>query len=232
MASGDSYLVMPGGLTRMSLGPDTSVVSMQRGGGSKDTWVLSSVPVDKFSLLAPPDQPLELKRSTNDLPSRVADNVFWLGRYAERAENTARLLRTILTRLTGEARASERTELGCWCNCMAVSGSTGSPWRTFPNEISARELEQELLLTIFDETRAGSLRDTMQQIDRVAAGVRDRLSTDTLRILSQLARAQPPAGLCPNGRHTFACSTAASLHWWHFVALKWRTSREDPAGDS
>src|SRR5262245_25515738 len=51
VASGDSYLVMPGGLTRMSVGPDTSVVSMQRGGGSKDTWVLSSRPVDAFSLL-------------------------------------------------------------------------------------------------------------------------------------------------------------------------------------
>jgi hypothetical protein len=73
---------------------------MQRGGGSKDTWVLSSGPVDTFGLLAPPGQPVELKRSANDLPSRVADNVFWLGRYAERAEDTARLVRTILARLT------------------------------------------------------------------------------------------------------------------------------------
>ena len=198
VASGDSYLVMPGGLTRMSVGPDTSVVSMQRGGGSKDTWVLSSMPVDKFSLLAPADQPVELKRSTNDLPSRVADNIFWLGRYAERAENTARLIRTILTRLTGEARTSERTELGLLMqlySCLRPPEALAEvPKRDF-----ARELEQELLLTIFDETRAGSLRDTMQQIDRVAAGVRDRLSTDTLRVLSQLRVRSRPRGYVPMG---------------------------------
>jgi uncharacterized circularly permuted ATP-grasp superfamily protein/uncharacterized alpha-E superfamily protein len=196
VASGDSYLVMPGGLTRMSVGPDTSVVSMQRGGGSKDTWVLSSVPVDKFSLLAPPDQPVELKRSTNDLPSRVADNVFWLGRYAERAEDTARLLRTILTRLTGEARASERTELR-WL--VQLYGCLRPSQQALPKADLARELEQELLLTIFDETRAGSLRETMQQINRVAAGVRDRLSTDTLRILSQLGVRSRPRGDVPMG---------------------------------
>jgi uncharacterized alpha-E superfamily protein len=198
VASGDSYLVMPGGLTRMSVGPDTSVVSMQRGGGSKDTWVLSSVPVDKFSLLTPLDQPVELKRSTNDLPSRVADNVFWLGRYAERAENAARLLRTILTRLTGEARTAEKTELGLLVQlygCLRPPETIAeNPKRDFP-----QELEQDLLLTIFDETRAGSLRDTMQQIDRVAAGVRDRLSTDTLRVLSQLRVRNRPRGYVPMG---------------------------------
>jgi len=199
VATGDTYLVMPGGLTRMSLGPDTSVVSMQRGGGSKDTWVLSSVPVDKFSLLAPPDQPVELKRSTNDLPSRVADNVFWLGRYAERAENTARLLRTILTRLTGEARASERTELRLLVQLYGCLRPAQEALADVPKGDLARELEQELFSTIFDEARAGSLRDTMQQINRVAAGVRDRLSTDTLRILSQLAVRSRPRGYVPLG---------------------------------
>ena len=198
VASGDSYRVMPGGLTRMSVGPDTSVVSMQQGGGSKDTWVLSSGPVDTFSLLAPPDQPVELRRSTNDLPSRVADDVFWLGRYVERAEDTARLLRTILTRLTGEARASGKTELTLLVQiygCLRPSfGLTDTPKADL-----AGELERDLFLTIFDETRAGSLRDTMQQIDRVAVSVRDRLSTDTLRILSQLGIRTRPKGYVPMG---------------------------------
>lgn len=195
VASGDSYVVMPGGLTRVSSRPDTSVVSMQQGGGSKDTWVLSSGPVDTFSLLTPPDQPIELTRSANDLPSRVADNVFWLGRYAERAEDIARLLRSILARLTGEARASGKTELGFLLQMYrCLRAAPEWPAADSPSDL-ARELEQELLSMIFDRERAGSLRETLQRLGRVAAIVRDRLSTDTLRILSQLAiRTRPKTG--------------------------------------
>ncbi len=50
-------------------------------------------------MLRPRDQPVELRRGSADLPSRVADNLFWLGRYAERAENIARLLRTLISRV-------------------------------------------------------------------------------------------------------------------------------------
>ena len=46
-------VVIPGGLARVSSSIDTPVVSMQRGGGSKDTWVLSDGPVDTFSLQTP-----------------------------------------------------------------------------------------------------------------------------------------------------------------------------------
>jgi hypothetical protein len=90
---------MPGGLTRVAERTDYLVVSMQRGGGSKDTWALSEGPVSALSLLRPPDQAVELSRGGAELPSRVADNLFWLGRYVERAEGTARLLRGILARL-------------------------------------------------------------------------------------------------------------------------------------
>ncbi len=89
---------MPGGLVRVA-GSDGPVVSMQQGGHSKDAWVLSESVVETFSLLRPRNQPVELRRGATDLPSRVADNLFWLGRYAERAENVARLLRTCLGRV-------------------------------------------------------------------------------------------------------------------------------------
>ena len=71
-----------------------SVVSMQRGGHSKDAWVLWDGPVDTFSMLHPRNEPVELRRVSRGVPSSVADNVFWLGRYVERAENIARILRT------------------------------------------------------------------------------------------------------------------------------------------
>ena len=95
---------MPGGLCRVSPTIDTPVVSMQQGGGSKDTWVLSDIPVDNFTLRQPPDVPVKINRGeSSDLPSRAADFLFWLGRYAERAEHMSRALRVILTRLTGES---------------------------------------------------------------------------------------------------------------------------------
>src|SRR5688572_932964 len=99
-AAGDSYAVMPGGLTRIAGVGDVPIVSMQRGGGSKDTWVLSDGPVSTMSLLAPPTIRIQRERRSSDLPSRVADNLFWLGRHAERAEHSVRLLRAVFARLT------------------------------------------------------------------------------------------------------------------------------------
>ncbi len=90
------YEIMPGGLSRIAgeLGP---IVSSQRGGGSKDTWVLSETP----HAGAAHRPQVELGRQ-NDLgvSSRAAEHLFWLGRYAERAESSARLLRAVLTRLS------------------------------------------------------------------------------------------------------------------------------------
>src|SRR4029077_7725737 len=80
-AAGDSWVVMPGGLARVSPSLQTPVVSMQRGGGSKDTWGLSDTPVDTFTLRRPRVYPRPLNRGgSSDLPSRAADNLFWLGR--------------------------------------------------------------------------------------------------------------------------------------------------------
>ena len=110
-AAGGSYVVMPGGLTRVAGGSDVPVVSMQRGGGSKDTWVLSDGPVSTMSLLSPPGVAVRHERRSADLSSRVADNLFWLGRYAERAEHTMRLLRAIVVRLMDENTTEDAIEL-------------------------------------------------------------------------------------------------------------------------
>ena len=86
-----------------------SVVSMQRGGHSKDAWVLWDSPVDTFSMLRPRHEPVELHRISRVVPSSVADNAFWLGRYVERAENIARILRAMIPRV----RRAEEAEFAC-----------------------------------------------------------------------------------------------------------------------
>ena len=79
------YRAMPGGLTRAANSRDSLVASMHRGGGSKDTWVLSEGPVSPVTLLRPAGAPVEITRGGAELSSRVADNLVWLGRYVERA---------------------------------------------------------------------------------------------------------------------------------------------------
>jgi uncharacterized circularly permuted ATP-grasp superfamily protein len=77
--TGNGWIALPGGLTRVAE-TEGPIVSMQRGGHSKDAWVLSDGPVDTFSLLRPRSEPVELRRVAPAVPSSVADNVFWLGR--------------------------------------------------------------------------------------------------------------------------------------------------------
>jgi len=188
-AEGGSWSVIPGGLARVSPSIDTPVVSMQRGGGSKDTWVLSQGPVDTFSLQPPRNVPLNLSRGVvSDLPSRAADHVFWLGRYAERGEHLARMLRCILIRLTGQVGAADGSE---WESLLKMHDCLESPHaRLSKDEPQAhtdplRDFEQEILSRIFEEQRGDSLTETLNRAGRSAAQVRDRLPSDLLRVVSQ-----------------------------------------------
>ena len=101
-ATENGYQVMPGGLTRIAVGSDPRAPWLETGDVSKDTWVLSDQPVEQFSLLAQRQANQRLHRGGRDLPSRTADNLFWLGRYTERAEGAVRLLRSLVIRLGGE----------------------------------------------------------------------------------------------------------------------------------
>jgi uncharacterized circularly permuted ATP-grasp superfamily protein/uncharacterized alpha-E superfamily protein len=182
-AQGDSYTVMPGGLARFSGAPGTMVVSMQRGGGSKDTWVLSEGPISTFSLLPPPGQPVELTRGGHDLPSRVADNLFWLGRYAERAEGLARLLRGVLVRLTERSGLAESPELPVLLRAVTVlsAGQPGFVGTGAEERLAAPEAE--IRAVIHDPRRPASLATTLTALSRLAGIVRDRISSDMWRVL-------------------------------------------------
>ncbi len=196
-AVGDTWVVMPGGLARVSPALDTPVVSMQSGGGSKDTWVLSNGPVDGFTPQHPHDQPVDLNRGEGtDLPSRAADHLFWLGRYAERSEHLARLLRSILVRLTGEFGASGTAEWDCLMKlyeCLASPHSRLSEEDPQGHLDQWRDLEQEILSLIFEEQRSDSLHAVLSRAARAAAQVRNSLSSDMLRVVSQFGAAHTSA---------------------------------------
>lgn len=180
--TGDSWTALRGGLVRVA-GSDSPVVSMQKGGHSKDAWVLWDSPVDTFSMLRPRDQPLDLRRGSTDLPSRVADNLFWLGRYAERAENSARLLRTLMNRV----RYASQPELQCLLRLHSCLDSPQSKLRK-KKRPTAIQLEEELISLMSDPERGDSLASTLAQVQRIGGSVRERLSADMSRLIGQLTQ--------------------------------------------
>lgn len=95
-ATPDGYVVMPGGLTRVATGPDARVITMQHGGGSKDTWVQASSQARHHQPVPRSMTAQDLVRDDTHLSSRMAENLFWLGRHTERCDDIARLLRVAL----------------------------------------------------------------------------------------------------------------------------------------
>ncbi len=190
VAGGDGgYQAMPGALALVG-GANETEISIARGARSKDTWVISDGAVSEFSLLPPPVQPVELTRGGGDLPSRVADNFFWLGRYAERAEGIARLGRIICLRLAEPpgplSIAGYLAPLlgALQAQTMVASGSK-LPLLVAPSTEAPDQLVHDAL---FDATHPGTLSATARAIDRVARSIRDRLSMDTWTVVSTLAQ--------------------------------------------
>ena len=95
--SPEGWQVMPGGFGRIGASTDTAAISMRNGGTVADVWVVSDRPVEAVSLLQPAHAPF-VRAQPGPLPSRAADNLFWLGRYVERTEGLARLVRAYHSR--------------------------------------------------------------------------------------------------------------------------------------
>jgi uncharacterized alpha-E superfamily protein len=178
-ASPNGYVVMPGGLTRVATGPDIRVVSMQRGGSSKDTWVLSVGPVSGFSLLRREIGPQDLVRSGANLSSRVVENLFWFGRYSERCEDIARLLRVALVRLIHDT-PSERDP-----GWPGIGGLLKSAEIIPGDKLTEAELVRALRAAILDEASPGLAHD-LGLLFGVARQLRERLSLDNWMTLNHM----------------------------------------------
>jgi uncharacterized circularly permuted ATP-grasp superfamily protein/uncharacterized alpha-E superfamily protein len=182
-AGGDSFSVMPGGLARVSASAEDPIVSMQSGGGSKDAWVLAGESVRAVAPSNSTGQLARTERSAIELPSRVADNLYWLGRYAERLEDTLRRLRCLVTRMVDESGSEGSPELLALSQALHRLGAI--PTR-FENRVILPALERDVLQRVYNPTLSGSVRSLLGRIRQLAAIVRDRCSADTWRILNQL----------------------------------------------
>ncbi|CRI66005.1 conserved hypothetical protein [Thiocapsa sp. KS1] len=189
-AEEDGYAVMPGGLGRVTPTTDAALNSNQLGGLAKDVWVVASEPERQESLLVTTEKHAPAVTQESEVSSRVADNLFWIGRYAERAEGLVRLLRITIFKLAERSDFAASTEGSCCLRSLleALTNQTQS----FPGFIGAGAAERlrnpvpEMLSLISDPARLGGLPQTLQALGQAAYSVRDRLSADTWRIVSDI----------------------------------------------
>jgi uncharacterized alpha-E superfamily protein len=185
-----SYMIMPGGLTRSAPDRGNFLVSNQAGGTSKDTWVLTSQPQKHISLWLQASRVEQALKGSYFLPSRAAENLFWVGRYAERAEATARLLRMILDHLDDEPFGDE-AEAACLTHLLRALTEVTATYPGFVGEdedgegVLAESLP-ELLSVALAAERPGSLLANLRALSRAAFAVRDLWSTDTWRVIEGL----------------------------------------------
>ncbi len=179
------YRVMPGALSRMSAHEGFLGESLSEGEVSKDVWVLATAPVKSVTLLKPTRAAIQLRRSGNDLPSRAADNLYWLGRFVERAERMVRHLRSAIVRLTADVAPVGPLEVAALIEALSES----SDWQAEPTEegeVLLERIRAEAVSFIFDDDRPDGLCHTLEAFRRTGAAIRDRISIDSGRIINQL----------------------------------------------
>ncbi|SFW82466.1 MULTISPECIES: circularly permuted type 2 ATP-grasp protein [Pseudomonas] len=172
----DDYRVLPGGLTRVAAEADAEVVSMQRGGASKDTWVLGEQAPGGEQWKAQRTVGVhDLVRRDPYLPSRVVENLFWFGRYCERCDDSARLLRIMLARYVD----------GDDPQALQSAVALGESLMLLPEE---GELPERLLAALLGDDWSFSLRSNLQRLQWAASQVRGKLSRENWQALVELQR--------------------------------------------
>jgi len=177
-----SWRVLPGGLARVA-GATADMASMQRGGSSADVWVMTHDAIDTTTLLKPTTTPGAIAHRKRLVTSRAAENLYWLGRYTERAENLIRLARITLEWLHGEEQNSE--PLLEWLSTMAITNTLVLPG--VPSAAQARRVfERSLIASLGSTELATSVGYNLRALRMAASSVRERLSQEHWSIINQV----------------------------------------------
>jgi uncharacterized circularly permuted ATP-grasp superfamily protein/uncharacterized alpha-E superfamily protein len=209
VARDESFVVMPGGLTRVAHDEHSPLISNQIGAVSKDTWVLASEPEPHTDVWLQGD-PSQRQDSFAALSERAAENLFWVGRYAERAESVVRLMRAVHDRRNGET-AFERggsTAVQVLLEMLSIATYTTPGFleperRLFP--------DAELFSLASDAERNGSLAHAVTSLLGAADAVRDQLSVDTWQVTSSLEQHLETLATTPAGRQDVVQGTLGEV---------------------
>ncbi|MGB7344210.1 MAG: circularly permuted type 2 ATP-grasp protein [Pirellulaceae bacterium] len=186
--TGDRIEVLPGALARVSDDENDLDQTPASGRLTQDCWIIGDrIADEQLSLLHPESKPLELRRSGDELPSRVAEHLFWMARYAERAEAIARLLRTVFLRLGGERNSFQLPELPRLVSALAALGQIDPDYAVDSLGQNIPRPEDILPNSILDPNQPRGLAQSIELMQRNATAVRDRLSLDAYRIVQKLS---------------------------------------------
>lgn len=191
VARGESYVVMPGGLTRVAPDAGSGRITNQAGAISKDTWVLASEPERLTSFWLQPGPAVEGLDPMASIPARAAENLWWLGRYAERAEALTRLLRTVHDRRTEFEASTNPAGVAALRALLVALTEVTLTHPGFVGEGAGERLGapgDELLALVLDEHRPGALAHAVRALLDCAYAVRDQLSNDTWLVVGSLDR--------------------------------------------
>lgn len=191
VAHAGSYTVMAGGLARVA--DDHVVSSSAVGAHAKDVWVLAPHPA--ASVAAPRDDvDAGVARTlTYGISPRAAENLYWMGRYAERAEDGVRVLRAVADRWDDYHRTPDTAggqALAVLLRALTPAalpdgGEAVAAWPQ-PEHVGPRvPALRDLLL---DRRTPGSVARAVRRLGTAAATVRDQLSTDTFGPLARIER--------------------------------------------
>jgi len=175
---GERWRVMPGGFVRIADNADARAVSLQGGAATADAWVLAHGPVGEATLLPAPER-IVVQRAIGLLPSRAAGNLFWVGRYVERAEATLRLVRAMIN------RAAEADEAAA--PVIAGIRSLLEVWAAVPDETGGAPAVFTARAVLARADMPGSLPYLAGAARSAASVIRDRFSPDAWRAINDLA---------------------------------------------
>lgn len=179
-ATPDGWQVMPGGFCLISDNADARAVSMGDGVQSADVWVLSQKPVPVETLL-PSTENVNIRRILGNLPSRAADNLFWFGRYLERAEATLRIVRSLCAKSVDIDLAS-----GVAADSLQRLAGLLLAWGAVPAEQGAQRTLTTIATALGSETQYGSVLSSVRMAYGAASVIRERLSVDSWKLLGVL----------------------------------------------
>lgn len=191
VARHDSYAAMPGGLTRVSGSSNGSPITNQAGALSKDTWVLASEPEKLSGFWLRPGPPVSAIAPAGSMSSRAAENLFWIGRYAERAEALTRQLRMVHDRRNDFQHSPSPAGAECLQVLLDSLTRVTSTYPGFVADGAPARLaapDAELLALVVDEDRPGTLAYAVRRLLAAVHAVRDQLSVDTWMVVGSLER--------------------------------------------
>ncbi|WP_441242789.1 circularly permuted type 2 ATP-grasp protein [Tardiphaga sp. 768_D3_N2_1] len=179
-ATPDGWTIMPGGFCRIADQPDARAVSMGAGARAADVWVVADKAVPASTLLPAVDN-VRIRRIAGWVPSRAADNLFWLGRYLERAESTLRLIRALSVpqRDPGKGGATALQSIERIHRMLMTWGATSLTSRSQPAKVAAQALQSE--------QQFGSALSLVRSALRTATSLRERLSPDAWQVITEMA---------------------------------------------